>query len=148
MKKAFTLIEAVIVISILGLLAGLSSLSLVNFGKGSELENARTVVASSLRTAQSNSLANLGDNPWGVHFESDKVVIFQDAGSGFDLNDSTNQTKTLPKGTTVSVNFGGPSDLIFEQNSSSTLTPGTVTLSSTANTNEEIVINAEGMIDY
>ena len=150
MKRAFTLIEAIIVISVITLLVGLTSLSMVNFGKSSEIDSGRTLVVQSLREAQSNSLANLGDNPWGVHFEVDKAVIFQDTGTGYNQNDSANnRTKLMPKGVILTPTLtGGTVNLFFDKGKGTTLVTGEITLTSTANTNAVITINNEGRIDY
>ncbi len=150
MKKGFTLIEAIIVISIITLLVGLTSLSMVNFGKSSEIDSGRTMVVQALREAQSNSLANLGDNPWGVHFEVDKVVIFQDTGTGYNPADSANnRVKLMPKGVSLTPNLTGATlSLFFNKGKGTTLISGDITLTSTATTNAVITINNEGRIDY
>lgn len=149
MRKAFTLIEAIIVISVITLLVGLTSLSMVNFGKSSEIDSGRTMVMQSLREAQSNSLANLGDNPWGVHFEVDKVVIFQDTGTGYNPSDSANLVKLMPKGISLAPNLtGGTANLFFDKGKGTTIVTGEITLTSTATTNAIITINNEGRIDY
>jgi prepilin-type N-terminal cleavage/methylation domain-containing protein len=150
MRRAFTLIELLIVIGVMGLLVGLSSLSLVSFGKGSELDSGRTTVVQALREAQSDSLANLGNNPWGVHFETNKVVIYQDTGSGYNPADiANNRTKLFPKGVVASWNLtGGTNYLLFDKGLGTTLNNGSITISSTANTTATITINSEGMIDY
>ncbi|MDO8686633.1 MAG: prepilin-type N-terminal cleavage/methylation domain-containing protein [Candidatus Berkelbacteria bacterium] len=148
MKKGFTLIEALITIAIIAILAGLSSLSIVNFGKSSDIEGGRTTVVQALRQAQSNSMANLDQKTWGVHFESSKVIIFADTGGVFNPADTNNQVKLMPKGVNIAFDFGGGVDLLFEKGKASTLTPGTITLSSTGNTTPEVTINSEGMIDY
>jgi len=150
MRKAFTLIEILIVVGVMALLVGLSSLSLVSFGKGSELDSARTTVVQALREAQSNSLANLGNTSWGIHFEENKVVIFQDIGSGYNPGDSTNnRTKVMPKGVIIAWNLTGGTDyLMFDKGLGTTLNNGTATITSTANTTATITINKEGMIDF
>ena len=149
MRKAFTLIEAIIVISILLLLAGLSSLSLVNFGKGSTLQSGQGLVLGVLRQAQSRSAADIGDKPWGVHFESARAVLFQDSGSGYNSSDPNNQVKIMPTGVGITYNFGGPSDILFEKGLVTTLNGGTITLTATTgNTTSQITVNTEGRIDY
>jgi len=154
MHRAFTLIEVLIVVGVMALLVGLSSLSLVSFGKGSELESARTSVVQALRESQSNSLANLGNTSWAVHFETNfetnKVVIFQNTGSGYNPGDSVNnRTKVMPKGVAIAWNLTGGTDyLMFDKGLGTTLNNGTITITSTANTTATITINSEGMIDF
>jgi len=148
MSKSFSLIEVLVIIAVIAILVGLSSLNLVSFGRASEVDAGRVEVVQALREAQSNSMANLGANPWGVHFESAKVVIFQDGGAGFDPNDSqNNRVKIMPKGISLSWIFtGGGDNLMFEKGTGQTLNSGTVTVS--GNTSIEIKINKEGMIDW
>jgi prepilin-type N-terminal cleavage/methylation domain-containing protein len=148
MHKGFTLIEALITIAIIAVLAGMSTLGIVNFGKSSDIEGGRTTVVQALRQAQSNSLADLDQKTWGVHFENNKVTIFPDSGSGFDSAEKNNQVKLMPTGVSIAFEFGGGVDLMFDKGKASTLSPGTITLSSSANTTAEITINSEGMIDY
>jgi len=149
MKKAFTLIEAIVTISILGILIGLSSLSLVNFSKGSSMQSGQSLVLGALRQAQSNSAANIGDKPWGVHFDNSKAIIYQDSGSGFNSSDPTNQVKIMPTGVGITYNFGRPAEIAFEKGKVTTLQGGTVTLTATTgNTSSQLTINSEGRIDY
>lgn len=143
MKSAFTLIEALIVVSILTILAGVASLSLVSYSKTVDSDNSRGTIISALRQAESNSMANVGGKPWGIHLENSKLTIFND--SVFNPADLTNQVKALSSAN-LSWNLGGNSqDIIFEQGKSTTANYGIININS--NNPSQVVINSEGMIE-
>lgn len=144
--KGFTLIEALIVMAVLVVLVGISSINLVSFGRGTNLDNGKTIISQALKLARSNSMANLSDVRWGVHLESNKIVIF--SGNTYNSPDSQNQIKPLPNNATLSWNItGGGQDILFDKNKSTTAIFGSLTLSSPTNQNATINLNSEGMID-
>lgn len=143
MQKAFSLIEAVIVLAVLMLLVGLSSLSMVSFGKSAEIDSGRAVATQAIREAQSNSLANLGDTAWGVHFDSQKAVVF--AGESYNSADAANRYKVLPANLQMAADFGGP-DLFFNKGKNSVTSAGTVTITGEGKS-MTITVNSEGMIE-
>lgn len=144
--KGFTLIEALIVMAILVILVGISSTSLVSFGRNTNLDNGKTVVNQALQLTRSNSMANLSDSQWGVHLDTDKIVIFN--GSAYNPNDLQNQVKLLPNNATLSWNInGGGQEILFDKNKSTTANFGSLTLSTSTNQNITINLNSEGMID-
>lgn len=146
MGKGFTLIEVIIVMAILVILVGLSSTNLVSFGKAANQSNGQAVVAGALQVAESNSMANLGASVWGVHLQSNQVVIFQ--GSAYSVGAKGNQVKLLPDNVNLGWNLtGGGSDIIFDQGKSTTVNSGYLTLTSSANNTGSVNINSEGMIE-
>lgn len=130
-KKAFTLIELIVSMSIIAIL---STLFLVNYrpsNQRTDLTMAAQVMASDIRFAQSNTLGLIGyngampDGGWGVSFsasegENDRYIIFA------DMNDN----RLYDEGE-AEVNFGGKivtlpknisiDDFILENSSSTNL---------------------------
>lgn len=69
-KKGFTLLELIIVITILTIIAAGVSLSLNNARRRSDLDSSATVIVSSLRSTQSKALDGSDSKNWGVSFDS------------------------------------------------------------------------------
>jgi prepilin-type N-terminal cleavage/methylation domain-containing protein len=70
MRKGFTLIELLITISIIVVLGVVATLNLSGTRNGDSLKDTTQDVASSLREAQSDSVAESHGAAWGVHFDN------------------------------------------------------------------------------
>lgn len=66
--KGFTLIEILVVISIIGLIVGISVPQLADFARRQKLTEAARQIATTLRDSESRSLSSVGGANWGVHF--------------------------------------------------------------------------------
>lgn len=77
MKKAFTLIEILVVLSLFSIVVmigvPLSQSNLVQ----SELETAVEVSVSSIRIAESYSRSGKYDSEWGVNFQNNRVIVYK-----------------------------------------------------------------------
>lgn len=144
--RAFTLIEVIIVLSVMMILVGLASLSVVSFGKGSDVEAGKAAAVQAIREAQSSSFANLGDASWGVHFDSNRVVIFSFTSGGYNPSDTSNKVSILPEDITFTADFSGSTNLIFDKGKTTLISGGTVQVAS-PNRTIQVNINNEGMID-
>ena len=93
-KKGFTLMELVLVIAILGIIAGLGIGNYANFLRQSSLDSAANEIVAKLREAQTNSQASSDNYAWGVEFDTtnkDRYVIFK----GNCSNDAALSCRTL-----------------------------------------------------
>ncbi|MBM2820875.1 MAG: hypothetical protein HW405_635 [Candidatus Berkelbacteria bacterium] len=148
MSKSYTLIEILIVIGILAILTGLASLSIVSFGKSSDIDTSKTIVVGAFKEARAQSMAVVDDKSWGVHLETNKAVIYADSGSGYSPSDQANYSKVLETNTTLTwILTGGGAEVLFEKRTGKTQNSGTITLSGSAAVSREIIINSEGMIE-
>lgn len=148
MSKAYTLIEILIVIGVLMILTGLASLSIVSFGKSSDMETSATIVAGALKEARANSGAIVDDKAWGVHLENKRVIIFADSGGGYNPGDTSNLVKILGTNTSISWNLaGGGAEILFVKRTGKTDNSGTITVSGSSPGVKTIDINSEGMIE-
>ena len=148
MSKAYTLIELIIVVSVMMILTGLAIFNLRSIGGAANIEQAKTTVVAALREAQTNSRAVLDDQSWGVHFETNKIIIFASSGSGFNPDDSKNKIKLLGDNITCSVALSdGSNDILFIKRTGITDQPGVINLSDGSGT-QQIVINSQGSINY
>lgn len=146
MSRAFTLIELLIVMAVLIIIAGLSSVYLVSFSKNVGGTDGRAILKQTYNTSRSNSMANLDDTSWGLHLESGRVVVFP--GATYNSSEPKNIYKVLPSHTTLAWTVtGGGSDIIFNKNSSVTVNSATLTLNSTEASTVTLNINSEGRIE-
>jgi prepilin-type N-terminal cleavage/methylation domain-containing protein len=128
-RKGFTLIEIMIVISMIAVIGTIATLNL--FGKRSTADLTSTTqdMAALLRQAQSDSLSEKQGASWGVHFDNtDPSHPF------YSLFSTTNATYasssevghyTLPSDmcyVTSTVSSGGTLDIIFSQVSGAPIT--------------------------
>jgi len=143
--NGFTVIEILLVIAIIGVMAGLSAPYLGSFLARNELRNESLKIVDSLRRARNQTMAGVEDKIWGVHFESGKYVVF--AGSSYSAADPLNDAVDLPAVLTFSViNFtGGGNDVVFSQPYGETLNYGTTTIQNDSGDSRTIVINQAGM---
>ena len=147
MKNSFTLIEVLIVLAIIALVAVLSVPFYQSFQVRTQLDDQATEIAETLRKAQSKAMASEDNQSFGVHFESDKFVLFE--GTSYDSNDSNNEVFDLPNTLSLSINLnGGGSDVVFDKVKGTTSDNGTLSLSSVNNETRTIEISPAGKIEY
>src|SRR5680860_90446 len=104
-KKGFTLLELLIVVAITTILAGVGISSYINQQKDKSLDFIAQEIVGYLRYAQQKSIAQEGNNQWGVHFENpisgdDFYALYTGA-----IYTSSEETHYLP----TSINFQIPS---------------------------------------
>ena len=75
-KSGFTLIEFLIVISLIGVIVFFSWQGLANLGSKQELDNTVLSVTSLLRDAQQRSITQENGQSWGVRFKEDRYLLF------------------------------------------------------------------------
>lgn len=149
-KKGFTILEILIVIAISAILmvGGMSAYS--HFTKKKSLELTTQTIASYLKDARSFTVASKGDTTYGVHFETNRIVLF--SGATFSDVATDNREHTLPGNieiSTINLNGGG-SDVVFQRLTGATSQYGTTTLSLLADITDtkDIVIEATGIIEF
>ncbi len=146
-ENGFTLVEAIIAIAIIGVLSGLSVPYFNSFLARNELKNESLKVVDALRTARIRAITGHSDSAWGVHFESNKYVVFK--GNAYNASDPFNSETVFPavlSFATTTLNGGG-SDVIFNKISGETSQYGTTTIQNDINESNDIVINRIGMIE-
>jgi prepilin-type N-terminal cleavage/methylation domain-containing protein len=76
-QKGITALEMLFVVSILGILFAIVLPQFSKMKENQVMKNATGEIISALHNAQSQSLASVDSVEYGVHFQSDKVIIFK-----------------------------------------------------------------------
>ena len=146
-KKGVTMIELLVVIAVLGILVLIVSPKFAQIRENAVFKTAVNDVLSSINKAKGSTLASLNSSEYGVHFQSDKVIIFK--GKVFSVSDSDNEIISITTPSLISnVILGGVSgtsgDIYFNRLLGVPNTTGTITIT-TPSFLKIITINATGV---
>lgn len=127
-SKGFSLVEILLALSIIAVIAvvGVTSFSNYNTEKALSLEAEKVV--SLLVKARSLSLSAKGGDVYGVHFDTDKAVLFK--GTSYSAGTAGNQAQQLNSAVRISATVlaGGGAEVVFRKLTGTTAQSGTVTL--------------------
>ena len=135
LQKGFTLIEILIVITVLAMISTLIFASFSKFNSAQILNGTTQTVLSILDEARALTLASKNNLSYSVHFETSKVVLFK--GTTYSASDTDNDVTILNNRVTVSdisLNGGG-SDVLFDKLTGKTSQSGTITITLTSDAN-------------
>jgi len=149
-SNGFTLLEVLVAVAIFAIILGIAIVTSRSFSNTVNLDNSGKIIGANIKLAKTRSVGALNDTNYGVHFESDRIVVF--AGDTFDAGDAANKAANLSDTVEiydVSLNGGGP-DLVFNRLTGTTDNFGTIGIRLVKNPSEtkQVVINQEGQIDY
>jgi len=134
--KGFTLIEMLIVIAIIGIIAGIQLTSFGDSRQGAELESSQAVVLHALETARQRAVFGVGDTSHGVQVNPQEVILFEDdplTGTVFPLSPNT---LTDQSGT----------DIIFDRISGDTPLGEIITITHDNGDSETVEVYQDGFI--
>lgn len=94
LRRGFSLIELLLVVSIIMAISAAGIAGYRNFGKHVELSSTREIITADLRQAQSKAMAGEGGVKWGAHFVN---------------NDASQYYELFSTGTV----YGGPSAIVY-----------------------------------
>jgi len=148
-QKGFTIIELVLVLTIIVVLIGLSVGYYMNSQIRMDVNSEASNVVHYLRLTQSNAASGLNNSKHGIHFESGYYVIFK--GNSYDPNSTANFRINLPS--TMIINNmalnGGGHDVIFSKTDGTTTNYGSISVySAKINKAVQITISQIGTINY
>jgi Tfp pilus assembly protein FimT len=133
MKKAFTIVEILVVISAILFLAVISFPSLVALDARYKLNNSADLAMDKLRLAREKTLASEGDSQYGIYFNTDaspnSLIIFK--GNDFSLREpSLDEVYDLSPAVEIfDVNFAdGTNELAFDKITGSVNNSGNISL--------------------
>lgn len=140
----FSLIEMLIVITIISILAALSYVTFFDTNRTQALEKDRDLVIATLEQARSLTLASSGARQFGVHIQSDRIVLFP--GSSYVSGNSENKTEFLNPLVTIASSSiaGGGTDITFERLTGKTSKTGTIGISLQSDPQKSYVITVSG----
>lgn len=144
-KKGFTVVEILFVIATLSIIF---SVIVPQFSKSREMQVLKNGVAdilSSIDKARGQTLSSLNSSSYGVHFESDKIIIFK--GQDFSTRD-TAKDETVNITTPAVISSGTlalPADIFFNRLSGTPSDSGTIIIS-TSSYSKTITISAIGVV--
>ncbi len=146
-RKGFSLIEILIVIAVLAVVGAVVLPQFAKIKENQVLKSAVQETLSSLDKARANTLASLNSYTYGIHFQSDRVIIFR--GTTYSSGDSNNETVSIVSPAAISdVTLSGVSgtsgDVYFTRLTGAPSKTGTITIA-TPNYSKVITISAVGL---
>ncbi|MEK7493637.1 MAG: type II secretion system protein, partial [Patescibacteria group bacterium] len=92
-EKGFTILELILVIGIFAVIAGVATVQLANFQRGTVLESTSKDVVSALRLAHDKAMlgedgnSNGQGDPWGIRFANSTADTYASFyGAAYDIN--------------------------------------------------------------
>ena len=146
--NGFTLVELLIVLSILALLIGITLTTFISFRKSQSLALDVQTITSVLRQARNQTLSSKNASVYGVHFSQGVVTLF--TGATYTVGAATNEDFNLSGADTiVTISLaGGGSDVVFIRLTGETVQNGTIVVSSPSTSQAKTVtIYKTGLID-
>jgi len=158
-KKAFTLIELLIVVAITTIIAGVGVSSYVNQQRTKLLDTTAQEIVGYLRYVQQKSIGQEGGNQWGIHFENPDpgddfyaLYTFDSIDSNCATSSPPIETGYLPSGIEFSSPPSASSTNISFNKLTGTNCSGTsqflVIQSTSSNATTTISVSGQGLISY
>ncbi len=135
----FTLLELILVVSVLGLLTALAIPAYASFRRNVALTNYADEIVSALRTAQNRSSTSQGGVVHGVHLTTNQYCLF----TGSTFSTCTSPSYQLHGDITIT---SGTGDAIFSRFTGAPAAPATIVLQVTGGPSKTITIDISGRI--
>jgi len=147
-QKGINLIEIIIVVAVIGIMLVIALPQFSKIKRAQVLKNAGQDIFSTLNLARSQTLASLDLSSYGVHFQSDKIVLFK--GTSYSQNDENNiDTNIISPAIISSISLtGGAENIYFNRLSGIPNVSGNITVSVPSdNLTKVITISETGSIN-
>lgn len=146
-NRGISILEVLAVLAVLGIIIGITVPQFSKTRENQVLKNGVADILASLDKARALTLSSLNSSEYGVHFQSDKVVIFK--GSTYSVGSSDNEEISITSPASITnVILGGVSgasgDMYFNRLYGVPSAIGTITIS-TGNYSRIITISATGV---
>lgn len=150
MNKGISLIEIIIVISIIAILVAIVIPNFSQFKKQQSLQTTKEDIISLLNEARNSTISSKNSTTYGIHFQSDKAILF--AGTTFAESPNNKEIDfgsyvEIPTSGGINLNGGG-SDVVFNRITGDTLNNGTIVIQlvNDATRQKVISINSIGVV--
>lgn len=140
-KNGFTLTELLVVLGIITLMLGISTIAYKSFQFKTDIDSAQNTVVQSLRRTQILAQGMKGDSNWGVYIQSGSATIFKGddyAGRDMGADEIIEISNRINLGATYEVVF---SKFIGEPNWTGDVVLSSGDLSRTVNVNNKGVVS-------
>lgn len=147
MKKGFSLIEIIVSIAALALVLSAGWFSFASYAARQELQSGVARVAALITEARSKTLAGENSSAYGVHFESDRAVLFR--APTYVSGNPDNKTELMPRRIIIStISFSG-NEVVFKRLTGAAVSAGSVALSvrGNASVSKIVSVSATGTIE-
>lgn len=141
--SGFTLLEVIIVISIISIIVITGIPIFYRTQLRNELDIATREVAQHLRFAQQRARSMKADSTHGVYVQNGSITLFQGASYA-----SRNATYDVVVDLSSQITVSGTQEYVFSKYTGLPQSSGTVQLTLPDNENRTIQINAQGMVEY
>lgn len=145
-NKGITALEIILVLSVLSVIFLIVIPRFSAIREAQVLKSGTENILSSINKARGYTLSSLNSSEYGVHFQSDKVIIFKgkvfSAGAGDNENISITDPAVISNVTLGGVS-GSSGDFYFNRLSGAPSATGTITIS-TSSYSKVITISATG----
>lgn len=143
-NKGITVVELLIVLSIMALLIAIALPRFSDMRNIETLKSATEDVLSVIDKARSQTLASVDSSEYGVHFETNNVIIFK--GTTYSAGATDNEVISIFSPATITnISLtGGVSDVYFNRLTGDPSATGSVTVSNGSST-KIITISATGI---
>ena len=149
-NAGFSIIEIIFVLAIIAIMTSLVIPRKDGFSGKIDLENAAISIDSKIKLAKSRSISALDGNKHGIHFEPNRVVIFQD-----DIYvEGAAENEVFIFSDKIEINLislaGGGDDLIFKRLTGETENFGTIGIRviNEPSSSRQIIINTDGQSSF
>ncbi|NCN25498.1 hypothetical protein COT94_02335 [Candidatus Falkowbacteria bacterium CG10_big_fil_rev_8_21_14_0_10_37_14] len=141
--SAFTLVEMLLIIAIMGVIVGLSAPVVRLSQISNNLDLAALTTTQAIKRAQLLSMAVAEDSNWGLNAGTSSLIIFK--GANFATRDiNFDEVWDMPSGTSVT----STASIVFNKTRGDCITPGQLFVSSVNNATKILVINSKGTVEY
>ena len=142
-QAGVTLLEVMLSVAVIALLAGMAAPVYQSFQVRNDLDVAANTLAQTLRRAQLLSKIGVNEGAWGVFVQSGSITLFQgDTYAG--RNTAYDEVWSVPN----SISVSGVAEIVYTKFIGTTLTPGTITLTSSSNEVRLLEFTNYGTINY
>jgi len=143
-QKGISFLEIIIVVAIIGILSAIVMPQFSKIKNAQIIKSASEDVLSVLNKARSQTLASLNSQQYGVHFETNRVIIF--IGTVYDANSASNEIINISLPATIS-NISltsGATEIYFNRLNGTPSKTGTITISIPSDSSYTKIVTVSG----